>query len=84
MIDIEMREAGQRYGSFNSPHELFGVLKEEMDEYWDSIKADEENLYELLQVIAVASRYLLERLEYEPNTVASIEKEQRDRWMLNE
>jgi hypothetical protein len=32
------------------------VLQEEVDEFWDSVKADDPDPYELIQVTAVALR----------------------------
>jgi NTP pyrophosphatase (non-canonical NTP hydrolase) len=42
-------------------HEFYGILKEEVDELWDAIKADEDTIKirrEALQVIQVCIRYL--------------------------
>lgn len=41
-------------------HEFYAILREEVDELWDAIKADAENddvLSELVQVAAVCFRY---------------------------
>lgn len=47
---------------FNSPHEGFAVLKEEVDEMWDDVKADRLQLsvQEAIQVAAMAIRYVAE------------------------
>ena len=34
----EIQSAREKYGPFNSTHELYGVLKEELDEFWDEAK----------------------------------------------
>lgn len=47
---------------FNSTHEGFAVLKEEVDEMWDDIKANKLNpsIQEAIQVAAMAIRYVAE------------------------
>lgn len=47
---------GSRHGSFHSAHELASVLREEYEEFWDSVKADNPDPEELLQVAAIALR----------------------------
>lgn len=37
-IDAEYRRATKRFGAFASRHEAYGVLKEEVDEFWDAVK----------------------------------------------
>lgn len=42
-------------------HEMYAILKEEVDELWDAIKADEPTdrvLDELVDVVAVCFRYV--------------------------
>ncbi|HEC62247.1 MAG TPA: hypothetical protein ENI27_08340 [bacterium] len=62
MVDINqlIREEQSRslakHGRFNSAHELYAVLKEEVDEFWDSVKADNPDPLELVQIAAVARR----------------------------
>lgn len=34
----EAEKARAKYGHFNSCHELYGVLKEEVDEFWQEVK----------------------------------------------
>jgi len=84
MLDTEMRGAYAQFGEYNSPHELYGVIKEELDEYFDSVRQDEESLYELLQVAAVALRYIHEQLEYDSYKMGEMEADQMDRWTLDE
>ncbi len=44
-------------GSFHSAHEAYGVILEEVDEFWDLVKSDNKNmLNELLQIAAMAQR----------------------------
>lgn len=40
-INSEFHHATKKHGSFNSAHEGWAVLKEEVDEMWDAIKADD-------------------------------------------
>lgn len=57
------RAAGMR-GPFNSAHEGFAVLKEEVDELWDHVKVNqkkrdlEEMRKEAIQVAAMAIRFI--------------------------
>ncbi len=70
-IETELKEAQVKYGYFNSTHEVYAVLKEEVEEFWDVVK--EKNLSgadktpeglskkegmvkELIQVAAIAIR----------------------------
>ena len=59
-VGIEMRKSKGKFGRFSSHHELYAVLKEELDEFWDSIKRDDTDPGELLQIIAVATSGLLQ------------------------
>lgn len=60
----ELHRAMQNFGAFNSAHEGYAVLKEELDELWDAIKdkrASREDLaVEAIQVGAMAMRFLLD------------------------
>ena len=54
-VSIEYHTATQAHGSsFNSSHELYAVLKEEMDEFWDSVKLNDPDPQELIQIASVA------------------------------
>lgn len=37
-MDIEAKKAQEKYGHFNSTHEAYAVLKEEVEEFWDLVK----------------------------------------------
>ena len=52
----------EKYGSYRSPHEAYGVLAEEMSEMLDAIhKNDDESArHEALQIAAVAFRFATE------------------------
>jgi Mg2+ and Co2+ transporter CorA len=67
-IQKEVLKAESNYGNFNSTHEAYAVLKEEVDEFWDVIKKNTERNYglpeykvkalipELIQIAAIAIR----------------------------
>ena len=84
LINEEAKYATKQYGPFKSPHEAYGVLKEEFEEWWDSIKNDEQSDYELLQVVAVGFRYLVERVKENYALLGDISDEQMERWETNE
>ena len=68
----EAEQAKKTYGSFNSTHEMYAVLKEEVDEFWDVVKKNTERNYgmakfkvpdltaELIQIAAIAIRAINE------------------------
>jgi hypothetical protein len=64
-IDDEIDRAKKKFNerNFNSTHEGFAVLKEEVDELWDEVKrnADKARLREeAIQVAAMAIRFINE------------------------
>lgn len=71
-IEAEANAAKEKYGAFNSTHEGYAVLKEEVDELWEVIKRNTERHYgvpvvkaaklipELIQISAVALRMATE------------------------
>ena len=60
----ELRRARKKFPKpFNSPHEGWAVLREEVDELWDEVKADSDAKTmrsEAIQVAAMALRFMLE------------------------
>jgi NTP pyrophosphatase (non-canonical NTP hydrolase) len=76
LLEKEMQFGADRYGPYHSAHEHYAVLQEEVDEWWDAVKANmtDDCQYELLQVAAVALRYILEN-----GSASSIEEVQRSR-----
>jgi hypothetical protein len=58
----ELERATAKFGTFNSSHEGYAIIKEEVDELWDDIKANK--LYsakeEAVQVAAMAIRFLID------------------------
>ena len=69
LVGNEMQFGYKKYGKYHNSHEHYAVLKEELDEYWDDVKANKSEtpqaMYELVQVAAVALRYVLERGDLE-------------------
>lgn len=61
MLDEAISACG-RYLPFHSTHEGFAVLKEEVDESWDAIKANDRDktIQEMIQVGAMAIRFVAE------------------------
>lgn len=61
-IVTEAHQAVADHKPFNSPHEAYGILKEEVDECWDAIKDDdiEQARKEAIQVGAMAIRFLMD------------------------
>jgi hypothetical protein len=62
-LAVEMLRGEHKFGGFNSAHELYAVLQEEVDEFWQSVKEDDPDPAELLQVAAVALRGVLQLSE---------------------
>ena len=59
-IDEEIERAVDKWGNYNNTHELYAVLLEECEEFWESVKKNEPDFYELIQVVAVAKRGIIE------------------------
>lgn len=61
IIDDELFEAINKFPPFASPHEGYAIIKEEVDELWDDIKANKgKETEEIIQVAAMAVRYILD------------------------
>lgn len=62
----ELVFATAKFGAFHSAHEGFAVLKEEVDELWDEVKAKqgsrdfEAMRKEAIQVAAMAMRFVVD------------------------
>lgn len=63
-IGDEVLRAQARFDPFNSPHEGWAVIREELDELWDEVKANRGRMpdakVEAIQVAAMAVRYVLD------------------------
>jgi len=68
-IELEIRNADQKYGHFHSTHEAYAVLQEEVNEAWTLIQGapgdwkKESLILELTQVAAIAIRTIIELKE---------------------
>jgi hypothetical protein len=60
-VRAEVLRAIAKFPPFNSGHEGYAVLKEEVDELWDDVKRDypEGALQEAVQVAAMGVRFLM-------------------------
>jgi hypothetical protein len=70
LIEEEYRRASRLHPPFNSPHEGFAILLEEIDELWEAVKMKEcepnRNLYmyeEAIQIGAMAIRFITDCIE---------------------
>jgi NTP pyrophosphatase (non-canonical NTP hydrolase) len=72
LVAEELERAYSKHGVDQwGRHEFYGILKEEVDELWDAIKADEpmERVEEeLVQVVAMCFRYFETRDRYQEPT----------------
>lgn len=66
-MDLEQEKALEKYGHFNSTHEVYGVLFEEVQEFFDIVREQPNTEYkakrmiqELNQIRAVATRAMNE------------------------
>jgi NTP pyrophosphatase (non-canonical NTP hydrolase) len=65
-VEAELWNAQFHWPAFNSAHEGFAVLKEEVDELWDEVKVNQKRRdltkmrIEAIQVAAMAVRFALE------------------------
>lgn len=70
VIDQELERATSRFDSFNSPHEGWAVIKEELDELWSHVMGNtgrtEEAMVEAVQVATMALRYVYDLGEDAP------------------
>ena len=83
ILDTEMREAFKKFGPYHNGHELYGVLYEELAEYFDHVRGNTDTTpaaaYELVQIAAVALRFAIES-----SSVEDISKIQNARWNIAE
>lgn len=66
-VYLELQSALKKFPSFNSPHEGWAVVKEEMDELWEHVRSNTgrstEAGIEAIQVAAMALRYYVDLVE---------------------
>ena len=62
IVKHEVNTAMKKFPPFHSAHEGFAILKEEVDELWTEIKANNRYnmLNECIQVAAMAVRFLVD------------------------
>lgn len=64
LISVELLRAIKNNKPFNSAHEGYAVIKEELDELWDEIKNNPKNWKriqeEAVQVAAMGMRFLMD------------------------
>lgn len=81
MVENELSRAMDSYPKFNSEHEGFAVLKEEVDELWEAVRLKQSDpnrsikiRREAVQVAAMAFRFLHDLCEprYTPNEITAM------------
>ncbi len=63
LVSDELINASMKFSAFNSTHEGYAVIKEELDELWEKIKnneSQEELAKEAKQVAAMGIRFLMD------------------------
>lgn len=62
LIDAELERATTRFDRFNSPHEGWAVIHEEMCELWEHVRdntgRDRDAMIECIQIATMALRYV--------------------------
>lgn len=62
-VHAELGRSTEEHGWFNSKHEGYAVIKEQLDDLWDGIKSkmwtDQERYNEAMQVAAMAIKYMV-------------------------
>jgi hypothetical protein len=71
LVRDELARAQATHHDFNSGHEGYAVIREELDELWSEIKADKQytvydgaTTYEAVQVAAMALRFLVDLCDH--------------------
>ena len=59
LVKKELARARTKFPPYNSSHEGYAVILEELDEAWDDIKANRCADKEIAQVAATALKYLI-------------------------
>jgi hypothetical protein len=70
LVDAELDRATRKFDRFHSPHEGWAVIREELDELWEHVRADggrsAEAAVEALQVATMALRYVYDLSPHAP------------------
>lgn len=70
LIDQELENATTRFDSFNSPHEGWAVIREELEELWEHVRAntgrERDAMVECIQIATMALRYVYDLGEDAP------------------
>ena len=63
-LEVELLVAQREHPPMHSPHEGYAVIREELEELWEHVKADTGASYdarsEAIQLAAMACRYVLD------------------------
>lgn len=64
LVEDELERATEKFGAFNTAHEGYAVILEEVDELWDEVKKgraeNHEGISEAVQTAAMAIRFLID------------------------
>jgi len=78
-VEVELLRAERLHGTFNSLHEGYAVILEELDEVWDTVKRNNyvDARAEAIQVAAMAIRFVftIDSLTVEPQAQQAMEEE---------
>lgn len=56
-MELELRKADAQHGNYNSYHEAYAVILEELDEFWDIVKAkreDRDHMHAYVELVQIA------------------------------
>lgn len=69
-LSDELHRATTKHPAMHSPHEGHSVIREELDELWEHVRADTGHSpgarHEALQIAAMALRYIVDLCEEQP------------------
>jgi len=62
LVRAEYIQASAKFGPFNSTHEGYAVIAEELDELWDDVKSNNRKgaVREAVQVAAMGIRFIVD------------------------
>lgn len=70
-LRLEIASGLRQHGHFVSSHELYALLKEELEEFWDGVKERDPDPKELLQICALAYQGVIDLCEAARQEVAN-------------